>query len=120
MEARGSEGHRGKKDLQRGRRQRSESQRSPRASELQKNTSQRPASYPPSRRPARLTQAAAAVQAAGKPTGAEAHVAPGCVGAAAPGAEAWRAETLVHICADMPGRSQDPPALAASPAWRGA
>lgn len=47
-----------------------------------------------------LTQAAGAIQAAGKTTGTGAHVAPGCVGAVTPRAEARHTETLVHICVD--------------------
>lgn len=55
-----------------------------------------------------LTQAAGAIKAAGKTTGTGAHVAPGCVGAVAPRAEARHTEALVHICVDR-HRSQPCP-----------
>lgn len=47
-----------------------------------------------------LTKTAGAIQVAGKTTGTGAHVAPSCVGAVAPRAEAWQAETLVYVCVD--------------------
>lgn len=63
-----------------------------------------------------LTQATGTVQAAGITTGTGAHVAPDCVGAVAPGAEAWHADTLVHIYVDTsPVRVQPPSSLTPPP-----
>lgn len=88
--------------------------RSPQARGLEGRMSEGPLSSlrsvppDPSGRP--LTQAAGAVQAAGKPTGTGAHEAPTGVGAVAPRAEAWHAETLIYICVDGRPSEEGPPA----------